>query len=272
MTYVSWAALYEGATDEAYFEQLIPRVMEEIIMLRGIRNSTIPPAAAIRLKRRSVEEVAKEACAARDAFHLVFIHADTGGRGLENGLEQRSIRYCEAMHTVCNWPPVRCITVSPRHETEASMLADPQAVTAALGYLGTPASIGLPANSRQAERLDDAKATLTQAMAQVRGRRRHLDIKQIVPAIAQRQSLVQVRNAGSFVVFEAGLLSCTSRPRGHNEDPSTMTIGARLDRQYRFQTLLTRNAVQSLRPGAYLVRSRGPHLYPTSADRAAAHS
>ena len=51
-----------------------------------------------------------------------------------------------------------------------------------------------------------------------------------------------------------------------------MTIGARPDRQYRFQTLLTRNAVQSLRPGAYLVRSRGPHLYPTSADRAAAHS
>lgn len=154
-----------------------------------------------------MEEVAKEACGARAAFHFVFIHADTGGRGLENGLEQRSTPYCEAMYTVCNWPPVRCITVSPRHETEAWMLADPQAVTAALGYLGTPASIGLPANAHQAERLGDAKATLTQAMAHVRGRRRHLDIKQIVPAIAQRQSLAKLRHAGSFTVFEANLLA-----------------------------------------------------------------
>jgi hypothetical protein len=51
-----------------------------------------------------------------------------------------------------------------------------------------------------------------------------------------------------------------------------MTIGARHDRRYRFQTLLTRNAVQSLRPSAYLVRSSGPRLHPTSADQAAAHS
>jgi hypothetical protein len=103
--------------------------------------------------------------------------------------------------------PVRCITVAPRHETEAWILADPQAVTTALGYLGTPASIGLPANAHQAERLGDPKATLTQAMAHVRGRRRHLDIKQIVPAIAQRQSLARLRHAGSFAVFEAGLVA-----------------------------------------------------------------
>jgi len=51
MTYVSWAALYEGTTDHAYFELLIPRVMEEIIMLRGVRHSTIPPAPAVRLQR-----------------------------------------------------------------------------------------------------------------------------------------------------------------------------------------------------------------------------
>jgi hypothetical protein len=82
MTYVSWATFYEGPTDQAYFELLIPRVMEDIIMLHGIRHSTIPPAPAVRLRRGQVDEVAREACAARAAFYLVFIHADTGGRAL----------------------------------------------------------------------------------------------------------------------------------------------------------------------------------------------
>jgi Domain of unknown function (DUF4276) len=221
MTYLSWAALYEGTTDEAYFEQLIPRVMEEVIMLRGIRNTTIPPAPAVRLRRRSAEEVADEACAARNAFHLVFIHADTGGRGLEEGLEQRSTRYCEAMFRACRWPFVRCITISPRHETEAWILADPQAVIEALGYLGAPASIGLPGTANQAERLGDPKAVLASAMTQVRGRRRHLDVKQIFPAIAQRQSLTKLRQSRSFASFEVSLLAALADLGAVRGEPAT---------------------------------------------------
>ena len=57
MTHVSWAALYEGATDQAYFELLIPRVMEEIIMLHGTRHSTIPPAPAVILKRAAIDRL-----------------------------------------------------------------------------------------------------------------------------------------------------------------------------------------------------------------------
>ena len=80
MTYVSWAALYEGPTDQAYFEMVIPRVMEDLIMRHGIRNSIIPPAPAVTLQRADVDAAAREACAAKDAFYLVFVHADTGGR------------------------------------------------------------------------------------------------------------------------------------------------------------------------------------------------
>lgn len=207
MTYVSWAALYEGTTDQAYFELLIPRVMEDMIMRRGIRHSTVPPTPAVRLQRGAVERVAQEACSAKDAFHLVFIHADTGGRALESDMEERSVRYCEAMHAECDWPTVRCITISPRHETEAWILADPQAVTAALGYLGSPNSIGLPGDANQAERLGDPKAVLAEAMIQVRGRRRSPDVKQLFPAIAQRQALSKLRLARSFAAFEANLLA-----------------------------------------------------------------
>lgn len=207
MTYVSWACLYEGATDQAYFELLIPRVMEDIILQRGTRNTTIPPAPAIRLHRGTVDEVAKEACEARDAFLLVFIHADTGGRALEASIEDRSSSYCDAMRNRCEWPSIRCITITPRHETEAWILADPQAVTAALGYYGPPASLGLPANAREAERLTDPKAVLVAAVNQIRGRRRPFDPKQIYPAIAQRQSLSTLRRARSFSVFEASLVA-----------------------------------------------------------------
>jgi hypothetical protein len=40
--YVSWAALYEGPTDEAYIGQLIPRLMGEIVLNHGNKNVTIP--------------------------------------------------------------------------------------------------------------------------------------------------------------------------------------------------------------------------------------
>jgi hypothetical protein len=82
VTYLCWAALYEGTTDHVYFDILIPRLMDDIILRRGTRNVTIPTAPAVRLQRGPVAEVAREACAAREAFHLVFIHADTGGRNL----------------------------------------------------------------------------------------------------------------------------------------------------------------------------------------------
>jgi len=205
MTYVSWAALYEGGTDEAYFELLIPRLMEDIIRLHGVRYSTIPPAPAVKLQRGTIENVAKEACAAQDAFHLVFIHADTGGRSLAVDLDNRSILYCEAMHALCEFPRARCIAITPRHETEAWMLADPDAVIAAFGYTGTPGSIGLPATAGEAERLEDPKAILAAAMTLVRGRRRRPDIRQIIPAIAQRQSFDCLRRTRSFASFESNL-------------------------------------------------------------------
>lgn len=210
MTYVSWATFYEGATDQAYFNLLIPRAMEEIIVRRGTRHSTIPPAPAIQFQRASVEMVAKEACAAKDAFHLVFIHADTGGRALEAGLGQRSLSYCEAMQALCNFPPIRCITISPRHETEAWVLADPKAVTDALGYVGSPSSVGLPSNASQAEQLKNPKQTLASAVKQIRGRRRPFTTNQVFPAIAQRQDLAYLRQSKSFASFENSLIAALS--------------------------------------------------------------
>jgi hypothetical protein len=204
MTYVSWAVLYEGDTDAAYFNVLIPRLMEDLAVA-GTKLPTIPTTPAIRLKRDGPRKVAEEACAASDAFFLVFIHADTGGRHQAKGLEQRGEAYCNEMRERCGWSSDRCIVIAPRHETEAWVLADADAVTATLGYNGTPNSIGLPATGDQAERLVDPKAVLQQAVAQVRGRRRPIELSQVFPAIAQRQDLGALRRVASFRRFEDSL-------------------------------------------------------------------
>jgi hypothetical protein len=206
MTYVSWAALYEGSSDAAYFGVLLPRMMDELVLERGVRASTIPATAAITLRRGDVTSVAAEACAAADAFHIVFIHADTGGRGLQRGLAGRSAAYCEAMHALCELDPRRCITIEPNHETEAWLLCDPAAVTSAPGYRGPPTDLELPASPQEAEALVDPKATLTQAMAAARGRRRPESAGTLYPAIAQRQSLAALRESASFRSFEARLV------------------------------------------------------------------
>jgi hypothetical protein len=205
MTFVSWAAYYEGDSDAAYFDVLIPRVMEEIVTTRGTRHADIAAAPAVRLRRGTVDAVAREACAAQEAFHLIFIHGDTGGRGLEVGVDQRVRAYCEAMFVRCDWPPVRCIMISPRPETEAWILADPQAVAEALGYVGPPSDIGLPVTARAAEQLRDPKAVLQAAVQAVRRRRRPYYAKQIFPAIAQCHSLANLRRLESFAAFETRL-------------------------------------------------------------------
>ena len=114
------------------------------------------------------------------------------------------------MQALCSFSPKRCITISPRHETEAWVLADPNAVIAALGYVGSPASIGLPSSASQAEQLKDPKETLAHAVKQVRGRRRPFTTNQIFSAVAQRQNMKFLRQSRSFASFESELTDALS--------------------------------------------------------------
>lgn len=216
MRYISWAVLYEGPSDALYLDVLLPRTIRELISTEGVALVEIPDAPAVRLGRsgRGVHSVAVEACGARDAFDIVFIHADTGGRHVEQGLSNRSLAYCEAMTDCCDWPGERCVTVSPRHETEAWLLADDAAVAGALGFRGKSGSIGLPPDARTADQLGDPKQVLREAIAAVAGRRRSQRIDLLFPAIAQRQDLSRLRQSPSFQAFEERLRACL-RTLGH---------------------------------------------------------
>lgn len=207
MKYLSWAAFYEGNSDALYLDVLLPRILRELITAHGEDLVDVPDVPAVRLGQngRTIEAVAAEACAFREAFDLVFIHADTGGRALERNIDNRSQAYCDAMQAACGWPTDQCITLTPRHETEAWLLADATAITSALGYQGDPSEVGLPSNAKAAERLIDPKATLKASIEQISGRRRRQPIENSFPAIGQRQRMDALRASSSFQSFETRL-------------------------------------------------------------------
>lgn len=202
MTYVSWGVVYEGSTDQAYFDVLIPRLMEDLIAAAPKRNTVVPAVPAVRLARGSVEDVAKRVCEEGEAYHLIFIHADTGGRALEATAVETARAYREALLAECGWPAERCVIISPRHETEAWLLADPQAIADVLGYRGNLERLSLPDDAQAAERVVDPKAVLRNATDIIRGRRRPMNSSQIFPAVAQRQRFDLLRRSQSFRDYE----------------------------------------------------------------------
>jgi hypothetical protein len=216
MIYLSWAACYEGTTDDAYFDVLLPRLLEEMSLAEAVRPLTVPLTPAVRLGRgmRSADAIAEDLCANKDAFYIVFMHADTGGRAQQNALHRRSASVCEIASHLCNWPSRRCITINPRHETEAWALADPVTVARVLGFSGEPAELDLPLDASAAERLPDPKATLASAARIVRGRRGRSGGGELLTAIAQGQSLEALRGAASFRAFEKQLREAL-RDLGH---------------------------------------------------------
>lgn len=206
MKYLSWATFYEGNSDEHYFDVLIYRLLDDIFGRLGADIIEFPLRPTCRFGRynRTVDVVAKEACEMKNALDLVFFHADTGGRSLNQGIASRSQAYCDAMLELCDWPLNRSITILPSKETEAWVLADCQAVLDACGYKGTANSLGLPSNAPAAERLADPKKTLLDAVSEARGRRKH-NLPAIFVSIAQRQSFGELRRSASFAAFETRL-------------------------------------------------------------------
>lgn len=203
MSYIAWALFCEGASDRSYLEIMLPRVMEDVLCRHGVRPVTIPETPAIKLGEhgRTIEAVGEEICRKKDCFHIVFIHADYGGRGVEKSLENRGVAYCREAAKRCEWNYVRCVVLTPRHELEAWVLADLSSVADALGCKHI-LTADAPPDAGAAENLSDPKAVLNKIVDSVRGRRRRGDYTGLLTAIAQRQSIDSLRKSESFNNFE----------------------------------------------------------------------
>ena len=205
MIYLSWAAVYEGPGDAAYYDVLLPRLIEDVVAREGTQRVEVPETPAARIAvGRTIGEVAKEVCRNAESFRILFVHADTGGRGQKATLDSRGSAYCREVHECCGWPIERCVVLRPRHETEAWIMADPVAVMIALGLTGDPARHGLPRNAAAAEALPDAKHVLAAVLSSANRRRRHR-VATLFARVAQSQRLDALRDARSFQDFEADL-------------------------------------------------------------------
>lgn len=206
MRYVSWAALYEGNSDASYLDIVIYRLMSEMVR-RGPYDVAIPENP-IRLRERDIGKFSIEACRISDSFDILFLHLDAGGRNISERIHQQANEYFISLSETCGWPEDRCVLVSPKHETEAWVLADPSAVCDALGYRGNPGAVGLPGTAAEAERITDPKGCLQMAVGQIRGSRsNNFAIHQVFASIAQRQRFASLRNSVSFSEFECKLHS-----------------------------------------------------------------
>lgn len=181
--------------------------MEEITLVQPARAVRIPQTPAHRVQAgRTREEVAKDLCDNSASFSVIFIHADTGGRAQEAGVDDRGAAYCRAVRDLCAWPSERCVVLQPRHETEAWVLADPEAVMEALGLRGDPSRHGLPPDAAAGEALTDAKAVLNDVVRSVVGRRKpRRGSTALFARVAQTQRLDALRGSRSFRAFEADL-------------------------------------------------------------------
>lgn len=211
--YLSWAAYYEGNTDDQYYRVLIPRLLDELVRAH---NGRLPitiadyPALRVGERDRSREVVASEMCEGRGAFDLFFVHADTGGRGLQGSLGERCQAFIDAAVELCDFDADAAVRMCPKLETESWALADGDAVCAALGFNGTAADLGIPTSARDIERLPDPKATLTRALSEA-SRRRKLKSNRLLPLIAQTQRLDRLRRLSSFRQFETDVLSALGK-------------------------------------------------------------
>lgn len=200
--YLSFAIFQEGNSDREYFSVLVPRLIEILILDKGrIQVDVAEQPIDLNIPRKTIKEVAQAACDASTAFHLFFVHTDTGGRALAEQVDGNE--YCREMHRICQWPCERCVVIAPRHETEAWILLDATAVAQALGIKGNLSVHGMPTTAKECEGLVDPKATLNSVIQSIRGRRRSVDrAADLYPAIAARQTFAVMRAAASFRTFE----------------------------------------------------------------------
>lgn len=206
--FVTWASVYEGSTDASYFDVLLPRVLNDILLQNGARPVDVADFPAVRLgaRGREIAKIASEICENQEAFALLFIHADTGGREQEKTALERAQAYVNAANELCGFlVQENTQPILPKKEMEAWALTDGDAICDALGFTGDRSILNLPAQPAQAENVPDPKAAMLHILRSVKRRVRPSDPARLLASIAQAQSLERLRLCPSFADFENGL-------------------------------------------------------------------
>lgn len=196
MNIISWAMFVEGSTDREYLGVVLPRVIEDIAFHseRG-SEAQVPeqPVNVFGLSRRDFQTAAELICKAKDAFVILFVHGDTGGRGQQTTLADRTSALCKRVNDLCSFDTDFCIPVTPMQETDAWCLADRVALRAAFGLREGHQFSQLTGDPRDVEKIRDPKEVAYSIANEVIGGRRRSRVRFPYAAVAQAQDLEVLR-------------------------------------------------------------------------------
>ncbi len=206
MSYLSWSIFVEGSSDADYLAVLSPRLMGELVLTCDGPSATIPeaPVEVFGLTERRLDVASDLICGSIEAFHIIFVHGDTGSPAQQRTLQARTCRLCELVTEKCNFMPERCVVVAPKRETEAWCLADKKAIRSSLG-LSLGFDLSFVPEGATLEGVGDPKQITAAIQAGFAQGRRRSPARFPYTVVAQRQRTEQLRRLASFRSFETSL-------------------------------------------------------------------
>ena len=203
MRYLGLALYAEGPTDYYFLRPLLQRLCEDLCMRLARMPVEVSEVLALN-HPSSVSAAPREvrilaaATAARDAWTLLFVHAD----GANDPRRAREEQIDPALTAIRSQFPedVTGIAVIPVRETEAWAIVDGDAVRQAFGTVLDNSRLGLPASTRAAEAVTDPKLALQGVLEAVdpSARRRQQRISAYLNLLGEQVSLSCLRELPAF--------------------------------------------------------------------------
>ncbi len=207
MYYLGLALYAEGPTDYHFLCPLLARLCEDVctrdaahaVEVSEVLRLDHPPAAD---EASRVERIVLAAREARNAWRILFIHADGAGDPERKRKEQAqpAIDRLHQEHADARLG----VAVIPVRETEAWAIIDGDALRSVLGTTLSDEALGLPSSAGVAEGAPDPKALLNTAFNATRpaGLRRRRGVSPMLNALGEQVSLPRLRELAAFSLLE----------------------------------------------------------------------
>ncbi|HEU5230856.1 MAG TPA: DUF4276 family protein, partial [Ktedonobacteraceae bacterium] len=206
-------ALYaEGPTDQLFLPEVIHRTVKQNLNRSGQQSIDVKPVDPISFSKTGMKQDECILQAARRAanYNILIVHADADHRTEEKALKERFnpgyLLVQQAQEHVC-----RCVLpIVPVRMTEAWMLADPEALRAALGTSKNAQELGLPLKAKLVENDSDPKQTLKMIVGKAnthRSRQRHLEVTTLYTLLGRTIDLSRLSNVPAYQRFVHALVN-----------------------------------------------------------------
>jgi hypothetical protein len=165
MRYLTSALVSEGSSDDQFLPRLLGRALTELCNTEFEDAVDVADVQPIRDRRgpSSVADVIELVEQHRASFSVIFFHRDQGANA-----DRVATEWIQPLREMWGGRAEQLVALVPVRETEAWLLADGDALRSALGVPNwSDASMGLPAQPAQVERLPDPKRVLSDVMQRV---------------------------------------------------------------------------------------------------------